>query len=104
MSHAWPGNVRELRNIADRFVLGLWDGDPEFQGTEPSTRTLEEQVTQFERYLIQEALEACGGNASAAAERLRIPRKTLYDKIRRLGPIASAGPRGETQARMQRRA
>jgi len=104
MSHAWPGNVRELRNIADRFVLGLWDGDPDFQGTEPSTRTLEEQVTQFERYLIQEALEACGGNASAAAERLRIPRKTLYDKIRRLGPIASAGPRGETQARMQRRA
>jgi two-component system C4-dicarboxylate transport response regulator DctD len=23
-AHDWPGNVRELRNVADRFVLGLW--------------------------------------------------------------------------------
>ena len=46
-----------------------------------------EQMAQFERYLINEALEACKGSAAAAAERLGLPRKTLYDKMRRLGPL-----------------
>src|SRR5690606_17413699 len=26
LGYDWPGNVRELRNIADRWVLGLWKG------------------------------------------------------------------------------
>lgn len=92
MTHAWPGNVRELRNIADRFVLGLWDGgDDGILSTAQGSRTLDEQMAQFERYLIHEALEACGGSAAAAAERLGVPRKTLYDKMRRLGPLDASG-------------
>ncbi|PNG52943.1 MULTISPECIES: sigma-54 dependent transcriptional regulator [unclassified Variovorax] len=87
VSHAWPGNVRELRNIADRFVLGLWDGEARMHDVARAERSLEEQVAQFERYLINEALEACNGSAAAAAERLSLPRKTLYDKIRRLGSM-----------------
>jgi len=87
MAHSWPGNVRELRNIADRFVLGLWDGESRMQDTARGERSLEEQMAQFERYLIQEALDACNGSAASAAERLGLPRKTLYDKIRRLGPL-----------------
>jgi len=90
MAHAWPGNVRELRNIADRFVLGLWDGDAAMRDRPRGERTLEEQMAQFERYLIQEALDACDGSAAAAAERLGVPRKTLYDKMRRLGPMKAA--------------
>ena len=87
VSHAWPGNVRELRNIADRFVLGLWDGEARMHDVARAERSLEEQVAQFERYLINEALEACNGSAAAAAERLSLPRKTLYDKMRRLGSV-----------------
>ncbi|WP_295987128.1 sigma-54 dependent transcriptional regulator [uncultured Variovorax sp.] len=97
MAHAWPGNVRELRNIADRFVLGLWDGEESFRSLAQEPRSLDEQMAQFERYLIREALEACNGSAAAAAERLGVPRKTLYDKMRRLGPL-DAAPSDETIA------
>ena len=90
MAHAWPGNVRELRNVADRFVLGLWDGNGDMHEPARSERTLDEQMAQFERYLINEALEACNGSAAAAAGRLGLPRKTLYDKMRRLGPLKAA--------------
>ena len=90
VAHAWPGNVRELRNVADRFVLGLWDGEAGVRELTHIERTLDEQLAQFERYLINEALEACNGSAAAAAERLGLPRKTLYDKMRRLGPMRAA--------------
>lgn len=83
MAHAWPGNVRELRNAADRMVLGL----PVLGRTDAnaSVRSLDEQVAQFERHLIQEALAASGGRASAASELLQLPKKTLYDRMKRLG-------------------
>jgi len=85
MSRSWPGNVRELRNVAERFTLGLLadvtDADDSI-GAAP--RTLEEQVNRFERHLIEEALRACQGRASLACERLGLPKKTLYDKMRRL--------------------
>ena len=90
MSRSWPGNVRELRNVAERFTLGLLadvtDTDDSIGASAP--RTLEEQVNRFERHLIEEALRACQGRASLACERLGLPKKTLYDKMRRLG-IAS---------------
>jgi two-component system C4-dicarboxylate transport response regulator DctD len=84
MAHSWPGNVRELRNAADRFVLGLSDLA---RGAEAGGggRSLDEQVAQFERHLIQEALAASGGRAAAASELLRLPKKTLYDRMKRLG-------------------
>lgn len=83
MANAWPGNVRELRNAADRFVLGL----VEFGGGDAAsgTRSLDEQVAQFERHLIQEALAASGGRAAVASELLRLPKKTLYDRMKRHG-------------------
>ncbi|CAB3730378.1 C4-dicarboxylate transport transcriptional regulatory protein DctD [Trinickia soli] len=85
MSRSWQGNVRELRNVAERFALGLLadTGDADASiGTAP--RTLEEQVNCFERHLIEEALRACQGRAALACERLGLPKKTLYDKMRRL--------------------
>jgi two-component system C4-dicarboxylate transport response regulator DctD len=83
MAHAWPGNVRELRNAADRFVLGLSELARD-SGAVPG-RSLDEQVANFERHLIEEALAASGGRAAAASELLRLPKKTLYDRMRRLG-------------------
>lgn len=84
MSHHWPGNVRELKNAADRMVLGLavFDrgGDRAMAGW-----ALEEQVAMFERHLIEEAMAAGGGRVAAASELLRIPKKTLYDKLKRHG-------------------
>jgi two-component system C4-dicarboxylate transport response regulator DctD len=85
MAHSWPGNVRELRNAADRFVLGLGGVPALGGGGEQASRSLEEQVSMFERHLIQEALGACSGRASSVSDVLKIPRKTLYDKMKRHG-------------------
>jgi len=85
MAHAWPGNVRELRNVADRFVLGLLERSRWFDEHAASTKTLSEQVDEFEKSIIVDQLRRQNGNVAVAAETLAIPKKTLYDKIRKYG-------------------
>jgi DNA-binding NtrC family response regulator len=85
IAHSWPGNVRELRNAADRMVLGLPFIERHDDGKNAVTLSLDEQVATFERHLIVEALRAHGGRASLASETLRVPKKTLYDKLKRFG-------------------
>ena len=45
---------------------------------EPS---LAQQMDGLEKQLLGQALAACQGNVGHAAERLKLPRKTLYDKM-----------------------
>ena len=85
MGRPWPGNVRELRNVADRVVLGLPLGEPGTNHGSSTARSLDEQMAMFERHVIEEALSRCGGRAVLASERLGVPKKTLYDKMKRLG-------------------
>lgn len=85
MAHHWPGNVRELRNVADRFVLGVLG---ETLGSAPPAegavaRGLADQVEEFERTLILEQLRRDRGNVAASSEALALPKKTLYDKIKK---------------------
>ncbi|SFC88867.1 sigma-54 dependent transcriptional regulator [Collimonas sp. OK412] len=83
----WPGNVRELRNFADRLVLGVAEGVADLTvqdgGDVPSGISLPQQVDAYERMLISETLNASGGNVAIAADRLGLPKKTLYDKIKK---------------------
>jgi two-component system C4-dicarboxylate transport response regulator DctD len=79
MAMDWPGNTRALMNAATRFVLGL---DAPLQG-EPIG--LPDKMAQVERSFIVEALQQNGGNASATAQSLRLPRKTFYDKLAKHG-------------------
>jgi two-component system C4-dicarboxylate transport response regulator DctD len=85
-AHDWPGNVRELKNVAERFVqgLGLSIGDVDAE-PEQADRTLIEQLEAFERAVIEQALVSASGRVALAAEALGLPRKTLYDKMARLG-------------------
>lgn len=79
----WPGNVRELKNVADRLCLGL-EGNassPPANSTESPALAL--QIEAFEKHLIVQALMAHAGNVTLAAEHLKLPRKTLYDKVAR---------------------
>ena len=92
LSHGWPGNVRELRHVAERRVLaarrGLGsvaealalDGD----STEVP-ETLREAVAAFERQLVAKAIQTHGGRMDAVAEALGIGRRTLNEKIVKLG-------------------
>ncbi|WP_442920565.1 sigma-54-dependent transcriptional regulator [Massilia sp. S19_KUP03_FR1] len=84
----WPGNVRELRNFADRLVLGLVA--PVAESSEPAPAgSLPQLVDAYERERITQALDAAGGNVAQAADQLGIPRKTMYDKLKKyqLTPI-----------------
>lgn len=87
MAQDWPGNVRELRNVAERFVLGVpvLPAGGTGTGTSAGEQTLAEQVDAFERVLIEGALWRSGRNVSQAAVTLGLPRKTLYDKLKRHG-------------------
>ncbi|HZW20075.1 sigma-54 dependent transcriptional regulator [Noviherbaspirillum sp.] len=77
----WPGNVRELRNFADRLVLGVAGFQP--APAEQGGDSLPQRVDAYERALIADALAAHDGNVAAAADRLGIPKKTLYDKLKK---------------------
>jgi len=80
----WPGNVRELRNFAERLVLGIVAAP----GNAPvavagEAMSLPQQVDHHERELIVQALAAVDGNVGLAADNLLVPRKTLYDKLKK---------------------
>ncbi|WP_372884731.1 sigma-54-dependent transcriptional regulator [Shimia sp.] len=81
MARDWPGNARALMSVAMRFALGLHDEDEMISGG----LGLVEQMAQVERSLLQEALRRAGGRATAAAEALKLPRKTFYDKLAKHG-------------------
>ncbi|QDL93413.1 sigma-54-dependent Fis family transcriptional regulator [Paroceanicella profunda] len=80
LARPWPGNLRELRNVAERRLLGL--AEAEAPAEEPG---LAGQVNRVERALIAEALRATGGRVAEACDLLALPRKTLYDKLKRHG-------------------
>ena len=82
----WPGNVRELRNFAERLVLDIVPHSVDAAApaqTAGSALSLPGLLDQHERSLIVNALAAASGNVAGAAEQLGIPRKTLYDKLKK---------------------
>jgi DNA-binding NtrC family response regulator len=103
--HGWPGNVRELRNaieqaavLASGPVIGeddlRLDGAPANAApAEPVTGSTglpfaeakRRAVERFERAFLLDALRACGGNISRAAEQVGMVRQSLQQKIRELG-------------------
>ncbi|MGJ8626773.1 MAG: sigma-54-dependent transcriptional regulator [Sulfitobacter sp.] len=80
MARDWPGNARALMSVAMRFVMGL----QEDVGHDASLG-LAEQMAQVEQSLLEAALRRAQGQAAAAAEALKLPRKTFYDKLARYG-------------------
>ncbi|QEL65832.1 two-component system, NtrC family, C4-dicarboxylate transport response regulator DctD [Oryzomicrobium terrae] len=97
-AYDWPGNVRELKNIADRVVLGLETPLPAAAAPHAMTaaaapalppaapgESLAARLDAVEKACIEAALKECGGQVARAAERLQLPKKTLYDKLHRHG-------------------
>ncbi|WP_282096341.1 sigma-54-dependent transcriptional regulator [Epibacterium ulvae] len=92
MMHEWPGNVRELRNVIERRILAARRGGGSMEQAlqadplpQDVPETLREAVASFERELISKAIRTHQGRMDAAAEALGIGRRTLNEKIVKLG-------------------
>ncbi len=100
-AHAWPGNVRELRNVMDRAVAlaggsGIGVAHLFFDEAAQSVRAgaparaagegdLRESLDAEEKRRILEALAACDGNQTKAAEQLGMPRRTFVARLQQYG-------------------
>lgn len=98
MGHEWPGNVRELRHVAERRILSSRCGRgtvgeaiyPTQSIPQEVPDTLREAVAAFEREIIAKAIKNHEGRMDAVAKTLGIGRRTLNDKIVKLGLDKSA--------------
>ncbi|MCC1481251.1 sigma-54-dependent transcriptional regulator [Roseibaca sp. Y0-43] len=97
----WPGNVRQLVTIAERCVLqsrredgalmSLIMADNEASGEAMTTegKPLKEHVEAFERILIDNTMRRHKGSITAVMEELRLPRRTLNEKMAKYGLVRS---------------
>lgn len=94
--YAWPGNIRELKHAVERACIlspgPLLDAEAFFgegleggEGNGALSPSLAEYLLACERNYLQIALEKHGGHMTQTAEALDISRKTLWEKMRRLG-------------------
>jgi two-component system, NtrC family, response regulator AtoC len=95
-NQAWPGNIRELQHCIERMVI-LSDNDrltvtdverqlaptPSARASRPNT--LRDSVDEFEMEMIRRVLIEEEGNKTKAAARLKISRRTLYNKLAEYG-------------------
>ncbi len=102
--YAWPGNIRELRNVIERICImhsgplllpehlpaeisGAGRGAaPAGAGAAKSSGLerglgLEDAIAGYEKAMIEDALQSCGGNVLQTASLLKIPRGTLRYKM-----------------------
>ncbi|MGK0270303.1 MAG: two-component system C4-dicarboxylate transport response regulator DctD [Cocleimonas sp.] len=88
LKHDWPGNIRELRNIAERYVLLGESFKFDLSALMHSTASqnglsLPDQVSNFERAVIEQTLINNNGDLAETMSSLGLPRKTLSDKLKK---------------------
>ena len=95
VEHPWPGNVRELRNVLERAVLlntlpvlhrvDLRLSTPVPRAAAGTNGTSAGTLKDVEWQFMMRVLNEEGGNVPRAAERLGIPRSTMYQKLKTHG-------------------
>jgi len=89
--HAWPGNVRELRNVLERALLAATGPrldaadlrfDPVAETAALPAASADATLDEMEEAQIRRALSEERGQVTAAAQRLGVPRSTLYVKLK----------------------
>ncbi len=87
----WPGNIRQLENeIRRALALGSGSLSPDFfahlkEGRKAIGGADTLRLDELEEWALRRALELSDGQKNRAAEILGIPRRTLYEKLKRLG-------------------
>jgi DNA-binding NtrC family response regulator len=102
-AYPWPGNVRELSHVMERAIL--WSHEAELGAEHLSLNNPDElmqpdgappaavpglppdgmDMGQWERAMLEQALQQCGGNQTRAAQRLGISRDTLRYRLKKYG-------------------
>jgi two-component system nitrogen regulation response regulator NtrX len=99
--YSWPGNVRELLNLVERLAIlnaGEEVGEAQVTRVLPDAATapgpgyrhddrrpLRDRLDDYERALIEGAIEAADGNVAEAGRQLSTDRANLYRRMKRLG-------------------
>ena len=100
-AHDYPGNIRELRNLVERIVIlappdAATLDEPDIRSFVPSRKAvspvsyqpgqrLSELVTQAERQIVTEALDAHNGVVADTARALGVERSNFHKKLKALG-------------------
>ena len=90
LGHQWPGNVRELENVLSVAVAMVSEGSLQPEHLElpcrggESDRGYHEEVLNFRRRLVRNALDGSGGNRAEAARALGLTRQALSYLVRKL--------------------
>jgi len=93
LEHSWPGNIRELKNCVERSVifcdeLEISPKDLPLQYkrvTDFATNDIKSVYDKVTREVILDALNKAKGSKTKAAEILNINRRTLYNKMKKIG-------------------
>ncbi len=94
LTYPWPGNVRELRHCVERaFIMSpkrMLEPDAFFDEVPSPPETggfasLSDYIRECEHRYILRALHGSAGRIGAAAEKLGISRKNLWEKMKKLG-------------------
>jgi DNA-binding NtrC family response regulator len=93
--HDWPGNIRELKNCIERAIIFSDDDEikiddlptqyNEFIDEQPITSIYGNTIDNINREVILDALAKSKGVKQKAAELLNINRRTLYNRMKKLG-------------------
>ena len=94
--HPWPGNARQLNHVLRRAValgrhgsISSTDLFPDEPSTAPppssTASSLSDHLDQSERAYLISVVQECHGAVGAAAARMGISRKTLWEKMKRHG-------------------
>ncbi|MGJ3353853.1 two-component system response regulator PgtA [Providencia sp. Je.9.19] len=83
----WPGNVGELANAAELYAVGIMPmgetANPLLASVTPTA--LDQQIENYERQIITEALNIHQGRINDVSEYLQMPRKKLYLRMKKYG-------------------
>ncbi|MDI3289888.1 sigma-54 dependent transcriptional regulator [Polyangium sp. 15x6] len=113
LGSSWPGNIRQLRNVARQLVIGSRGQarlsidprlDAELEGAgpapapalaatipKPSASAPRRRPADVSEVELSAALEEHAWDLKAAADKLGIPRSSMYDLIERYPSIRTAG-------------